>query len=93
VVSDFDTSASVAGAEAGGAWWTSTDNMGGAQGRVSPGPDDNVIPGSDDGDRTVGDIRRSWSGLMANTGVRRNGTSMSSVAAANGQRAALGAAS
>ena len=67
--------------------------MGGTQGGVSPGADDNVIPGSDDGDRRLGGRRRSWSELMANTGDRRNGPSMSSVAAANCQRAALGAAS
>ena len=59
--------------------------MGGAQGGVSPGADDNVIPGSDGAGRRLGGRGGSGSGLMTNTGVRRNDPSMSSVAAANGQ--------
>jgi hypothetical protein len=58
--------------------------MGGAQGGVSPGADDNVTPGSDGGGRRLGGRGASGSELMGNTGVRRNGPSMSSVAAVNG---------
>ena len=59
--------------------------MGGAQGGVSPGAYDNVIPGSNGAGRRLGGRGGSRSGLMTNTGVRRNDPSMSSVAAANGQ--------
>ena len=41
--------ASVVGAGAGEGWKTSTDSMGGAHGGVSPGADDNAMPGFNGG--------------------------------------------
>jgi hypothetical protein len=58
--------------------------VGGAHSGVSPGADDNVMPGFDGSGSGFG---RGESGnrLMANAGVPRNGPSMSSAAAVDGQ--------
>jgi hypothetical protein len=84
-VSGFARSASVVGAGAGGGWKNSTDNMGGAYGGVSPGADDNDMPGFNGGGNGSRGGGGSGSGLMANAGVRRNGPSMSSAAVVDGR--------
>jgi hypothetical protein len=84
-VSGFTSSASVVGAGAGGGWKNFTDNMGGAHGGVSPGADDNDMPGFNGGSNRSRGGGGSGSGLMANAGVRWNGPSMSLAAAVDGR--------
>ena len=81
------SSASVVGAGAGGGWKNSTDNMGDAHGGVSPGADDNAMPDFNSGGNGFGGGGGSGSELMANTGVRLNGPSLSSAAAVDGRMA------
>jgi polyadenylation factor subunit 2 len=84
-VSGFASSASIVGAGAGRVWKNSIDNMGVAHVRVSPGADDNAMPGFNGGGNGSGGAGGSGSGLMANARVRRNCPSMSSAAAVDGR--------
>jgi hypothetical protein len=58
--------------------------VGGAHSGVSPGANDNVMPGSDGGGSGFGS-GESGNRVMANAGVRLNGPSMSPAAAVDGQ--------
>ena len=90
------SAASITGAGVGGAWWNSTDTLGGvAHGGMGIGADDVVVPGFGGGGGGFGGGGSevpgfgggggSGSGSMANVGGHQNGPSMSSAAVMDGQ--------
>ena len=90
------SAASNTGAGVGGAWWNSTDTLGGvAHGGMGIGADDVVVPGFGGGGGGFGGGGSevpgfgggggSGSGSMANVGGHQNGPSMLSAAVMDGQ--------